>query len=238
MRRLARIAVPVAALALVAAAAGSTARPALKVVISGQGRVTSTPSGISCKPRCTLRARTGEKVTLSATPDSDAEFSHWSAPCGTSFTCVLKLTGSRVVHAYFKAQPPPPAPAPPPPPPPPPPPAKTGHYSGSYSDGQTFFFDVQGASLTNLTFDFNGHCDNGGSLAGPVTPVTGSFPIGSDGSVSGHITLTYSNATGTADFAGKLTSSGSGTGTLSIGARFNDGSASCSSTGTWTAQAS
>ena len=227
-----------AALALAGAASGSAAKPILTISISGPGSVTSHPAGISCRPHCTLHGRVGEKVTLVAAASANAEFSHWSAPCGTSDPCTIKLTGSRVIHAFFKATPtPPPAPSPPPPPAPPPPQAKSGHYPGTYSDGSTFTFDVQGSVLTNLAFDFNGHCSDGGNLAGPVTQITGSFPIASDGSVSGHITLDYSNASGAADFAGRLTSAGSGSGTMTISVSFNDGSATCTSSGTWTAQA-
>jgi hypothetical protein len=116
-----------------------------------------------------------------------------------------------------------------------PPPVKAGHYAGTYSDGSMFNFDVQGMSLTNLVFDFNGHC-SGGTMAGPPTRITGAFPIGSDGAVSGHITLKYTNASGSADFSGKLASSGSGSGSLSIGITFNDGT-NCTSSGTWNAQA-
>jgi hypothetical protein len=133
----------------------------------------------------------------------------------------VKITGSRVEHAFFKAEPP----------------AKAGHYVGTYSDGTTFNFDVQGTTLTNLAFDFNGVCSDRGMQAGPLTTVTGSFGIRSDGSVSGHITLTYSSAAGAADFTGKLTTSGTGTGTLKISVTFSsDDDATCTSSGTWTSQ--
>lgn len=235
MKRLVRIAVAVAALGIVGAAAGAAPKPTLTVAISGHGAVTSHPAGINCHPACKLHAHKGEKLTLTATPNSGSEFSHWSAPCGKNFKCTVKITGSRVVHAFFKAEPKPPAP--PPPPPPPPPPAKAGHYVGTYSDGTTFNFDVQGTTFTNLEFDFNGACSDGGTQAGPLTTVTGSFAIGSDGSVSGHITLTYSNASGAADFAGKLTTTGTGTGTLKISVTFSSGDdATCTSSGTWTSQ--
>ena len=234
MKTLVRIAIAVAALGIVGAAAGAAPKPTLTVAISGDGTLTSHSAGIHCRPTCKLHARKGEKVTLTATPYSGAEFSHWSAPCGTNFKCTVKMNGSRVVHAFFKVEPAPPAQ---PPPPPPPPPAKAGHYVGTYSDGTTFDFDVQGSTFTNLAFDFNGACSNGGTQAGPLTTVTGSFTIQSDGSVSGHITLTYSNAAGAADFAGKLTTTGTGTGTLKISVTFTSGDdATCTSSGTWTSQ--
>ena len=231
MKALGGIAVVAAALGLVGAAAGAQPRVKLTIAVSGNGSVVSSPKGIDCKPRCTLKVRKGSRVKLTASPNDTAEFSHWSAPCGTTYTCTVRVTAARTVHAYFNAVPPAP-----PPPPPPPPPAKAGHYVGTYSDGTTFDFDVQGTSLTNLAFDFNGDCDNGGTQAGPLTTVDGIFGIGSDGSVSGHITLTYSNAAGSADFAGKLTSAGSGSGTLTISVTFSNGGPTCTSSGTWTAQ--
>lgn len=205
-------------------------KPPLTVSVSGDGSVSSRPAGISCPKRCTLHVKKGSKVTLTASPNSGAEFSHWSKPCGATFTCTVKMAAARKVRAYFKAEP-----SPPPPPPPPPPAAKAGNYTGTYSDGSVFDFTVQGTTLTNLKFDFNGHCSDGSNLASDPLDINGTFPIGSDGSVSGHVTLTYSNASGTADFAGKLTSSGSGSGTLSVDVTFNGGPG-CTSTGTWTSQ--
>lgn len=231
-----RIAIAVAALGLVGAAAGAATKPTLTVAVSGDGTVTSSPAGINCRPTCKLHARKGAKVTLTASPNNGAEFSHWSAPCGTSFTCTVKMTGSRVVHAFFKAEP-----APPPPPPPPPPPAKLGHYKGRYSDGSFFNFDVSQPTatanevVTNLTFDFNGSCSNGGTQYDNGVTINGSFAVQSDGSFSGPITLTFSNANGTAALAGTLNTTGSGSGTLKISVTFNDGTA-CTSNGTWTAQ--
>ncbi len=236
MKLFARIAVTAAALALVGAAAGSTAKPTLKVGISGNGTVTSKPSGISCPTACTLHGHRGEKVTLTATPDSDAEFSHWSAPCGTSFTCTVKLSSSRIVHAFFKA-----APAPPPPPPPPPPPAKPGHYKGTYSDGTFIVFDVgpSGISVVNFDFDFNGECPNYGSSYGESGGPDGPFPIQSDGSFQATATFAPSNSTGTVTVTGKFSSNGSAAGNASITFTFTSGDAqgvTCTSTGTWTAQ--
>jgi hypothetical protein len=204
----------------------------LTVAVTGGGSVVSAPKGIACKPRCTLHAHAGATVVLTAHAKPGFVFSHWSSPCGRKGACTLKMTKTRTEHAYFARV----RKRPPPPPPPPPPPAKAGHYDGTYTDGTTFDFDVQGTSLTNLAFDFNGHCDNGGAQAGPLTKVDGAFGIGSDGSVSGHIALTYPNAAGTADFAGTLTSSGSGTGTLKISIAFANGGPTCTSSGTWTAQ--
>ncbi|MFL5909771.1 MAG: InlB B-repeat-containing protein [Gaiellaceae bacterium] len=233
MKTFLRIGIAVAALGLAGAAGGAGTKPTLTVVVSGSGVVTSSPAGINCRPACKIHARKGAKITLTASGNGGSEFSHWSAPCGTSFKCTVKMTGSRVVHAFFKAEPPAPAPAPPPPPPPPP--AKAGHYAGTYTDGSFFKFDVQGTSLTNLGFDFNGHCSDGSTIADSGVSITGSFPIGSDGSFSGPITLTFSDASGSATVAGKANATGLASGTLQINLTFNDGT-TCTSSGTWTAQ--
>lgn len=228
------------ALALVGAAAGAGPKETLTVAITGKGTVSAHPSGIHCTRACTLRAPKGEKITLAASPDSGQTFSHWGTPCGTSPRCTIRLTRSRTIHAYFAQSAPPPGPtSTPTPTPPPPPPAKPGHYVGSYSDGSSpFTFDISsdGTGLTNLSFDFNGHCSDQSTMASDLLQIDGTFPIGTDGSVSGHITLTFTNASGTADFSGMVTSSGSGSGTMNVSITFSGGGASCTSTGNWTAQ--
>jgi hypothetical protein len=223
------IAIVGAALGLVGAASGAPAKPTLTVAVSGDGTVTSKPAGISCKPRCKLHAKKGAKITLTANPNSGAEFSHWSAPCGTNFTCTVKMTGSRLVHAFFKAEP-----APPPPPPPPPPPAKAGSYAGTYTDGTFIKFAVQGSSTGNFQFDNNGECDNGETVSGTLD-APGPFTVQNDGSFTGTSTYPISNGNVTVNIAGTFTTTGSASGTLHISIAFTNGP-TCTSTGTWTAQ--
>jgi hypothetical protein len=229
MKTLFRIAIAAAALGLVGAASGASAKPTLTVAVSGDGTVTSKPAGINCTPACKLHTRKGAKVTLTANPNSGAEFSHWSAPCGTNFTCTVKMAGSRVVHAFFKAEP-----APPPPPPPPPPPAKDGSYAGTYADGTFIKFVVQGTSAFNVQFDNNGECDDGGTSYGTLS-ANGPFTIQSDGSFTGTASYALSNGNVTVDIAGNFTTTGSASGTLHISLAFTGGP-NCTSTGTWTAQ--
>lgn len=229
MKALTRIAIAAAALALVGVAAGAAPKVKLTVAISGSGNVTSKPAGINCRPKCTVGVRKSAKFVLTANPNEGAEFSHWSAPCGQNDTCTVKMTAAKTVHAYFKA-----APKPPPPPPPPPAP-KAGHYVGTYSDGTFFYFDVNGSVISNINFDFNGDCDNGGTSYDDGVYLNGPFIAASDGSFSGKTTLTFSNSTITPTVAGTVTTAGSASGTLSIQIAFNDG-VSCTSSGTWTAQ--
>jgi hypothetical protein len=234
VKALARIGVVVAALGLAGAAAGAAAKPTLTVVVSSGGSVTSSPSGIHCRPACKIHARKGQKITLTAAPNDGYEFSHWSAPCGTNFKCTVKMTGSRVVHAFFKAEPPAPAPAPPPPPPPPP--ARPGNYAGTYTDGTFFKFVVDsfGANASTFSFDLNGECSDGGTSYGSFR-VGGPFAIHADGSFSGSTNITFSTGTAKIDVTGTASSSGTASGTLAIALAFNNG-IDCTSKGTWTAQ--
>lgn len=228
MKALARIAIAVAALALVGAAAGAAApKVKLTVTVSGSGTVSSSPAGIDCKPKCTVKLRKGAKVVLTASPNQGAQFSHWSAPCGKSDTCAVKMTTARAVHAYFVAEPPPP--------PPPPPTPEAGHYTGTYSDGTFFFFDLSGTSITNVNFDFNGECADGGTSYDSGTYLNGPFSVGSDGSFSGTDSITFSDQVDSFALSGSVTTSGTASGTLHITIDFSNGP-ECTSTGTWTAQ--
>ena len=216
------------------ASSAAVAKVTLTVVTSGDGSVVSKPAGIACPSSCKLHVRKGTHVVLTATANDGSNFSHWSAPCGKSPTCGVTMTKSKSEHAFFTAQPSSTIPTPTPPPAPVGP--KAGHYVGKYTDGSFFNFDVVGTSVTNVTFDFNGSCSNGGNMDDSGVKINGSFTIHSDGSFSGPITLNFSNASGSAALAGTVGTSGSANGTLKISITFNDGSATCTSTGTWTAQ--
>lgn len=219
----------VALVAAGAAAGAGTKKVTLTVAVTGGGSVSSKPAGVSCKPACTMHAKRGSKVTLTAVANGSSEFAHWSAPCGTSYTCTVKMTAARTVHAYFKAMPPPP------PPPPPPPTPKPGHYVGTYTDGTFFYFDLSGTSITNVNFDFNGECSDGGTSYDTGTYLNGPFTVGSDGSFSGTASIPFSNQTDSFVVTGTVTTSGTANGTLHITIDFNGGP-ECTSTGTWTAQ--
>ena len=61
---------------------------------SGQGRVTSSPSGVLFKK--------GTLVTLHAVPDSNSGFEAWSGNClGPHPTCSVNMTADRAVTASF-----------------------------------------------------------------------------------------------------------------------------------------
>lgn len=194
---------------------------ALTVAVIGGGRVTSKPGGIHCTRVCKTHVRKGTRVTLEAVPRPGQVFSHWSAPCGTSATCRVRMSRARVVRAFFE--------------PVPPPTPEAGRYAGTYSDGTFFSFDLSGTTIADVGFDFNGECSNGGTAADPGVTVTGPFSLAADGSFSGNGTLTFSDSTVTAAIAGSVTTTGTASGTLKVDIDFGNGT-TCTSTGTWTAQ--
>lgn len=75
----------------------------LSVSISGQGTVTSNPTGINCGIDCTEDYTTGTSVTLTATPVAGYSFTGWSGACtGTTFSCVVSMTAAKNVTATFQ----------------------------------------------------------------------------------------------------------------------------------------
>lgn len=80
------------------------AKPNVEVVLSGGGRVQSTPAGIDCGGfgSCTATFRFGEAITLVATPNEGLFFDKWTGACtGSVKTCKFTLAESRWVVAYF-----------------------------------------------------------------------------------------------------------------------------------------
>ena len=74
----------------------------LWVSILGSGRVTSSPTGISCpSPSCSAPYGTGSTVTLTAKPDKRWKFTGWSGACSGTGECVIQLLNDQVVEATF-----------------------------------------------------------------------------------------------------------------------------------------
>jgi hypothetical protein len=74
---------------------------------SGQGVVTSSPTGIDCINRtgqnpgsCSFDFDIGTVVTLSATPDLGSQFTEWGGDCAGQ-ACVLTLDTSKTVNVTF-----------------------------------------------------------------------------------------------------------------------------------------
>ncbi|WP_447968752.1 InlB B-repeat-containing protein [Nitrospira sp. M1] len=85
----------------------------LSVSITGNGTVSSDPSGIGCTTACKASFTEGQSVTLSATPQSNATFSQWSGSCSGSGSCVVSMNAAKSVSATFVTAPEPPTTPPP-----------------------------------------------------------------------------------------------------------------------------
>jgi hypothetical protein len=71
---------------------------------SGDGTVTSSPSGINCPDTCTSDFPSGASVTLTETPAAGSTFAGWGGACsGTASTCAVTMTQNRSVSARFTA---------------------------------------------------------------------------------------------------------------------------------------
>jgi hypothetical protein len=91
------------------AAAAVTATFALKTFTldvakagTGQGTITSAPTGIDCGADCTEPFNVGTVVTLTATPAAGSTFDGWSgAGCTGTGTCVVTISAAATVTATF-----------------------------------------------------------------------------------------------------------------------------------------
>ncbi len=68
---------------------------------TGNGTVSSNPSGISCGATCKKSFNEGQSVTLTAASDSRSTFAGWSGACSGTDTCAVYMTGSKSVIATF-----------------------------------------------------------------------------------------------------------------------------------------
>ena len=85
--------------------AGFTQFPVLTVSESGNGTVTSSPSGINCGPgasQCAAGFAPGTPVTLTAAPGAGAIFAGWAGGgCSGTDPCTVTLTAPTAVSATF-----------------------------------------------------------------------------------------------------------------------------------------
>lgn len=73
----------------------------LAVTVSGNGTVTSTPSGIQCGGDCNEDFNENQTVTLIATPDNGFLLDAWSGDCSGSAGCSVVMSQTRSVTATF-----------------------------------------------------------------------------------------------------------------------------------------
>jgi len=72
---------------------------------TGDGSVTSNPSGIDCGSTCTGSYDQGTSVTLIATPSSGSNFVGWSGACSGTGDCVVTMDSDKTVTATFNSKP-------------------------------------------------------------------------------------------------------------------------------------
>ncbi|WP_181183921.1 InlB B-repeat-containing protein [Prosthecodimorpha hirschii] len=77
---------------------------ALSVSKTGNGTVTSSPSGINCGSTCSANFTENASVTLTAAASTGATFSTWGGACsGSSTTCTVTMSAAKSVTATFVA---------------------------------------------------------------------------------------------------------------------------------------
>jgi len=72
---------------------------------TGNGTVTSSPTGINCGSDCSEPYDQGTSVTLTATSASDSIFAGWSGACSGTGKCSVTMDGDKTVTATFDKRP-------------------------------------------------------------------------------------------------------------------------------------
>ncbi|NOT51238.1 MAG: hypothetical protein HOP10_08165 [Chitinophagaceae bacterium] len=68
---------------------------------TGDGTISSSPSGISCGAACNSMYDAGTSVTLIATTDANSSFAGWSGACSGTGSCVVTMDALKNVAATF-----------------------------------------------------------------------------------------------------------------------------------------
>jgi hypothetical protein len=69
---------------------------------TGNGMVTSDPTGVDCGSTCTAAYDICTSVSLSAISDANSTFVGWSGACSGSGSCVVKMSSAKSVTAIFE----------------------------------------------------------------------------------------------------------------------------------------
>jgi Fe-S cluster biogenesis protein NfuA len=84
----------------------ATIQFSLTLAVTGNGTVTSAPTGINCGATCTAQFDSGTSVALTATPAAGQVFSGWTGACsGALPSCTLQLSQQRAAQATFAPAP-------------------------------------------------------------------------------------------------------------------------------------
>jgi len=73
----------------------------LDTVVSGQGSITSTPSGIDCGVDCSEDYQAATQVSLQAEASEGFIFDGWTGACSGTSTCVIVMDAAKSVTAVF-----------------------------------------------------------------------------------------------------------------------------------------
>ncbi|MFN2485044.1 MAG: hypothetical protein ABR609_00205 [Acidimicrobiia bacterium] len=76
---------------------------ALTVTKSGQGSVSSAPSGIKCGRDCSESYAAGTAVVLTAKAGRGYSFTGWSGACSGTGTCTVTMNAAKTVTATFSS---------------------------------------------------------------------------------------------------------------------------------------
>ena len=72
---------------------------------TGNGTITSTPSGISCDTECTQNFNSETQVILQAIPANGYIFDGWSGACSGTGNCIITINQNKIVNASFSVAP-------------------------------------------------------------------------------------------------------------------------------------
>jgi peptidyl-prolyl cis-trans isomerase A (cyclophilin A) len=76
-----------------------------RISINGSGRVTSSPVGLSCAAKCTLKKPFGTAITLNVKPSTGYQFAGWSGDCSgvtTSLALDTKTKNNNCTATFTK----------------------------------------------------------------------------------------------------------------------------------------
>ncbi len=74
----------------------------MTVTVTGNGNVTSSPSGIDCSQTCSADYDEGSQISLTATADAGYEFANWTGACSGDGACNVTLDSAAEVGAVFE----------------------------------------------------------------------------------------------------------------------------------------